>query len=141
VMNAGTSAVRYLPRRLRGISGRFVYLVYAAALGGLQARTAIPTSTVVFDCATYPERWLLRSAATSATPSPAESLDKRPAMHPALIQRSGAKIQRKMFRKFGTSERGITVHSARARKITGNDTHEAMSDGGDSKGESATGAK
>ena len=62
-------------------------------------------------------------------------------MVPVLMRRSEAKIQRKMFRKFGTGETGIIAYSARARKITGNDTHEAMSDGGDSKGEPATGAK
>jgi len=62
-------------------------------------------------------------------------------MTPALMHRSKAEIQRKMFGKFGTGGMGITAHSARARKITGIDTHEAMSDGGDSKGESATGAK
>ena len=62
-------------------------------------------------------------------------------MVPVLMRRSKAKIQRKMFRKFGIGETRVTAHSARACKITGNDTHEAMSDGGDFKGESATGAK
>jgi len=62
-------------------------------------------------------------------------------MAPVPMHRSEAKIRRKTFRKFCTGETRIIAHSARARKITGNDTHEAMSDGGDSKGESATGAK